>query len=70
LRFPPLSQAEDNPEGEETLIRHGDAKEYNMATEGIPQKRTTHALEGGIITEIAACSLKDCNLKNITSSYL
>ena len=31
LRFSPLSQAEDNPEGEEILIRHEDAKEYYTA---------------------------------------
>lgn len=34
LRFPSLSQAEDNPEGEEILIRHEDAKEYYTADKG------------------------------------
>jgi hypothetical protein len=34
------------------------------------QRPTTLALEGGIITETAACSLNDRNLKEITPSYL
>ena len=38
LRFPPLSQAEDNPEGEEILILHEDAKNITRQTRTKPPK--------------------------------
>jgi hypothetical protein len=38
LRFPPLSQAEDNPEGEGILIRHEDAKNITRQMRANPPK--------------------------------